>query len=91
MFETFSTLTSLPAVIIPKLSPSENITDDIQSRPSRTAILLTVSVSASSISNSHFFLGAHLKYKELCTSEKIEKLITYYGIENFAERHCSKN
>jgi len=59
-------ITSLPAVIIPKFSPSENITEDDQSFPSNTAIPVTMSVSASIINNSLCFLGARLKYNEFC-------------------------
>lgn len=64
-------LTSFPAVIIPKFSPSENIREEDQSFPSNTAIPLIVKESASNIKSSHCFLGAHLKYKELCNRQKL--------------------
>ena len=70
MMNSIDRLTSLPAVIIPRLSPSENITDECQSRPSSTAIPRTAKVSASSSSSSHCFLGEHLKYKELYDVKK---------------------
>lgn len=67
----YDKLTSFPAVIIPRLSPSENITEESQSRPSSTAIPRTAKLSASSSSNSHCFFGEHLKYKEFC--ERLKK------------------
>lgn len=66
-------LTSFPAVIIPKHSPSENITEDDQSRPSKTAISVTVRVSASIINNSLCFLGVYLKYSVFCKKKKKKK------------------
>lgn len=76
----------MPVVIIPKFSPSENMSDEDQSLPSRTAIPLIVNVSASNIISSHCFLGAHLKYKELWN-----KPITHIflrKIQNTQALHC---